>query len=172
MAVSIQNLIQERKFPFAFSLFFLLISASLLLLTNDQYLSYFNFTTLDLQSSHSPPSPSILPQISTPVPAADTAPPRAHHLSDSAAAKNATVSSGFDDVTSLDWRACKGSVAADYIPCLDNAMAIKKLKSRRRMEHRERHCPKPSPRCLAPLPPGYKVPVPWPKSRDMVRLIT
>ncbi|KAF9596685.1 hypothetical protein IFM89_012884 [Coptis chinensis] len=36
------------------------------------------------------------------------------------------------------------------------------------MEHRERHCPKPSPRCLVPLPVGYKLPVPWPKSRDMI----
>lgn len=72
---------------------------------------------------------------------------------------------------SFDWKLCKGSVVVDYIPCLDNWEAIKALKSRRHMEHRERHCPKPSPRCLIPLPVGYKIPVPWPKSRDMVRLI-
>ncbi|KAL0402945.1 UNVERIFIED_CONTAM: putative methyltransferase PMT23 [Sesamum radiatum] len=36
------------------------------------------------------------------------------------------------------------------------------------MEHRERHCPDPSPRCLVPLPEGYKIPVLWPKSRDMI----
>lgn len=74
-------------------------------------------------------------------------------------------------VESFDWKLCKGAVAVDYIPCLDNSEAIKALKSRRHMEHRERHCPDPSPRCLIPLPDGYKLPVPWPKSRDMVRLI-
>lgn len=71
----------------------------------------------------------------------------------------------------IEWRSCRGAVAVDYIPCLDNWNAIKALQSRRHMEHRERHCPKPSPRCLVPLPSGYKSPVPWPKSRDMVRLI-
>ncbi|KAM3344900.1 putative methyltransferase PMT23 [Capsicum galapagoense] len=71
-------------------------------------------------------------------------------------------------VENLYWKLCKGVVAVDYIPCLDNYEAIKALKSRRHMEHRERHCPKPSPRCLIPLPDGYKVPVPWPKSRDMI----
>lgn len=58
----------------------------------------------------------------------------------------------------------------DYIPCLDNWKAIKELKSRKHMEHRERHCPSSTPRCLEPLPIGYKVPVQWPKSRDMVSL--
>lgn len=65
---------------------------------------------------------------------------------------------------------CTGPMAVDYIPCLDNVVAVKKLPSIRHMEHRERHCPSPSPRCLVPLPIGYKLPVPWPKSRDMVRL--
>lgn len=65
---------------------------------------------------------------------------------------------------------CTGPMAVDYIPCLDNVEAIKKLPSIRHMEHRERHCPSPSPRCLVPLSIGYKLPVPWPKSRDMVRL--
>lgn len=68
----------------------------------------------------------------------------------------------------LNWNLCKGSSAVDYIPCLDNFKAIKALKSRRHMEHRERHCPTPSPRCLLPLPIGYKVPIPWPQSRDMI----
>ena len=62
-------------------------------------------------------------------------------------------------------------MAVDFVPCLDNFKAIKALESRKHMEHRERHCPSPSPRCLIPLPSGYKVPVPWPKSRDMVSLI-
>ncbi|KAL6853603.1 hypothetical protein ACP4OV_019632 [Aristida adscensionis] len=71
------------------------------------------------------------------------------------------------------WELCEvgmGLEAADYIPCLDNVKAIKKLKSLRHMEHRERHCPtSPRPRCLVPLPPRYRRPVPWPRSRDMVR---
>lgn len=77
----------------------------------------------------------------------------------------------------LNWTNCEldassaAAAAADYIPCLDNWKAIKELKSRRRMEHRERHCPSPSPRCLVPLPSGYKVPVQWPKIRDMVILL-
>lgn len=69
----------------------------------------------------------------------------------------------------LKWDLCKGAESVDYIPCLDNYMAIKQLKSRRHMEHRERHCPEPAPKCLVPLPDNYKPPVPWPKSWDMVR---
>ncbi|KAM3729345.1 hypothetical protein ACB098_12G004400 [Castanea mollissima] len=65
----------------------------------------------------------------------------------------------------IDWKLCKGTVAVDFIPCLDN---FKALKARRHMEHRERHCPDPNPRCLVPLPSGYRIPLPWPKSRDMV----
>lgn len=75
------------------------------------------------------------------------------------------------DLNMVDWKLCKGVLAVDYIPCLDNLKAIKALKRRRHMEHRERHCPKSTPHCLLPLPKGYKVPVSWPKSRDMVRLI-
>nr|CAB3478730.1 unnamed protein product [Digitaria exilis] len=69
------------------------------------------------------------------------------------------------------WELCevgKGVAAADYIPCLDNVKAIKSLKSTRHMEHRERHCPEPRPRCLVPLPDRYRRPVPWPLSRDMI----
>lgn len=72
------------------------------------------------------------------------------------------------DDASFQWELCQAPANVDYIPCLDNYEAIKALKSRRHMEHRERHCPKPSPRCLLPLPKGYKMPVPWPKSRDMI----
>lgn len=72
------------------------------------------------------------------------------------------------------WEVCevgKGVVAADYIPCLDNVKAVKALKSLRHMEHRERHCPTaPRPRCLVPLPTGYRSPLPWPRSRDMVSM--
>ena len=75
-------------------------------------------------------------------------------------------------VAEVRWETCKvrrGVSAADYIPCLDNIRAIKALRSRRHMEHRERHCPAPPPRCLVRTPPGYRLPVPWPRSRDMVR---
>lgn len=72
-----------------------------------------------------------------------------------------------DDVA-FRWKLCSGAVAVDYIPCLDNWKVIKALKSRRHMEHRERHCPDPSPKCLIPLPKGYRAPVTWPKSRDMI----
>ncbi|XP_020226651.1 probable methyltransferase PMT23 [Cajanus cajan] len=74
----------------------------------------------------------------------------------------------FLDDANIAWNLCKAPFAADYIPCLDNFMAIKALKTRRHMEHRERHCPRSSPHCLVPLPNGYKVPVKWPKSRDMI----
>ncbi|KAK4436484.1 putative methyltransferase PMT23 [Sesamum alatum] len=74
----------------------------------------------------------------------------------------------YTQVADIEWEPCKGAVAVDYIPCLDNWKAIKALRSRRHMEHRERHCPDPSPRCLVPLPEGYKIPVLWPKSRDMI----
>ena len=72
------------------------------------------------------------------------------------------------------WEVCKvgkGVEAADYIQCLDNVKAVKALKSLRHMEHRERHCPTaPRSRCLVPLSAGYRFPVPWPRSRDMVRM--
>ncbi|KAG0518486.1 hypothetical protein BDA96_09G179900 [Sorghum bicolor] len=74
---------------------------------------------------------------------------------------------------SVRWQTCsrlgRGVSSTDYIPCLDNVRAIKALRSRRHMEHRERHCPlAPRPRCLVPLPAGYRTPVPWPGSRDMI----
>jgi hypothetical protein len=77
-------------------------------------------------------------------------------------------------VAQVRWETCKvrrGVSAADYIPCLDNIKAIKALRSRKHMEHRERHCPAPPPRCLVRTPAGYRLPVPWPQSRDMVRTL-
>ncbi|XP_078181480.1 putative methyltransferase PMT23 [Carex rostrata] len=76
-----------------------------------------------------------------------------------------------NDKFNFQWELCtvgKGVQAADYVPCLDNIKAIKALQSRRHMEHRERHCPSPPPRCLVPLPRGYMDPVLWPRSRDMI----
>lgn len=90
----------------------------------------------------------------------------------------APVEKGVDDEeeppVSVRWQTCsrlgRGVSSTDYIPCLDNVRAIKALRSRRHMEHRERHCPLPPRlRCLVPLPAGYRTPVPWPRSRDMVR---
>ncbi|MED6207047.1 hypothetical protein PIB30_032279 [Stylosanthes scabra] len=68
----------------------------------------------------------------------------------------------------IHWEVCKGGMGVDYMPCLDNMKAIKALSTRRHMEHRERHCPKSKLHCLLPLPKGYQLPVPWPKSRDMI----
>ncbi|KAL3521249.1 hypothetical protein ACH5RR_019398 [Cinchona calisaya] len=65
------------------------------------------------------------------------------------------------------WGICEGPGMVDYIPCLDNWKAIKAFK---KLERKERHCPKGTSllRSLVPLPRGYKAPVPWPKSRDMI----
>lgn len=59
---------------------------------------------------------------------------------------------------------------SEYIPCLDNEEAIKKLKSSERGERFERHCPDKDRRlnCLVPAPSKYRTPIPWPKSRDEV----
>ncbi|KAJ8443939.1 hypothetical protein Cgig2_032763 [Carnegiea gigantea] len=75
-----------------------------------------------------------------------------------------------ENLVNLKWKVCEGPVAVDYIPCLDNFKAMKKLKKnlKKHMAHRERHCPTPSPRCLVPLPRGYKLPILWPKSREMI----
>lgn len=69
---------------------------------------------------------------------------------------------------SFRWALCNVDAGADYIPCLDNVAAIKKLRSTKHYEHRERHCPEKSPTCLVPLPEGYRNPIRWPKSRDQV----
>ncbi|XP_010534523.1 PREDICTED: probable methyltransferase PMT11 [Tarenaya hassleriana] len=58
----------------------------------------------------------------------------------------------------------------EYIPCLDNVEAIKKLKSTERGERFERHCPEQGKalNCLVPPPKGYRPRIPWPRSRDEV----
>ncbi|XP_071732804.1 probable methyltransferase PMT11 [Rutidosis leptorrhynchoides] len=58
----------------------------------------------------------------------------------------------------------------EYIPCLDNVVAIKGLKSTKNGEKFERHCPEKDKglNCLVPNPKGYKAPIPWPRSRDEV----
>ncbi|KAG2239287.1 hypothetical protein Bca52824_090147 [Brassica carinata] len=66
------------------------------------------------------------------------------------------------------WELCNETAGYDYIPCLDNEAAIKKLTSRRHFEHRERHCPEDPPTCLVSLPDGYKESIKWPESRDKI----
>ncbi|KAE9608937.1 putative S-adenosyl-L-methionine-dependent methyltransferase [Lupinus albus] len=67
-----------------------------------------------------------------------------------------------------DWKLCKTTAGSEYIPCLDNVQAIRKLRSIRHYEHRERHCLDEASTCLVPLPEGYRIPIKWPKSRDMI----
>ncbi|XP_031487364.1 probable methyltransferase PMT26 [Nymphaea colorata] len=66
------------------------------------------------------------------------------------------------------WKLCNVTAGPDYIPCLDNEQAIKRLPSTKHYEHRERHCPDPAPTCLVPLPEGYRRPIEWPTSRDKI----
>lgn len=65
--------------------------------------------------------------------------------------------------------ACPGS-KSEYIPCLDNEEAIRQLKSIKKGEKFERHCPEPDRGvdCLVRPPKKYKRPIPWPQSRDEV----
>jgi hypothetical protein len=105
---------------------------TILLFTNTSRYPLFLYSS---SSSDTPIHPSSPSAPATPPPKNDTAP---------------VLNADFD--FDLNWKLCKGAVAVDYIPCLDNFKAIKALKSRRHMEHRERHCPDPSPRCLVPLP--------------------
>ncbi|CAA2998326.1 probable methyltransferase PMT23 [Olea europaea subsp. europaea] len=167
---SIPNLLKQRKYPFIFAFFLLLICVTLLLISNSQ--SPIS-TTADL-SQPDPYSSKPVPQPSTHSPE-NTAP--SNNTNATADTRKDTTDSGTesggsgddgDEMVAVEWKVCDGSVAVDYIPCLDNRKAIMALRSRRHMEHRERHCPDPCPRCLVPLPQGYKIPVPWPKSRDMV----
>ncbi|XP_024982373.1 probable methyltransferase PMT27 [Cynara cardunculus var. scolymus] len=66
------------------------------------------------------------------------------------------------------WELCNVTTGTEYIPCLDNENAIRKLASKSHFEHRERHCPEEGPMCLVPIPEGYKTPIPWPHSRDKI----
>ncbi|KAL5203918.1 hypothetical protein ABZP36_008789 [Zizania latifolia] len=73
-----------------------------------------------------------------------------------------------DGGESFGWKLCNSSAGADYIPCLDNEAAIKKLKTTKHYEHRERHCPADPPTCLVSSPEGYREPIRWPHSRDKI----
>nr|CAD1838850.1 unnamed protein product [Ananas comosus var. bracteatus] len=82
--------------------------------------------------------------------------------------KELQASSSPESQIIYSWKLCNVTAGTDYIPCLDNEKAIKKLRSTKHYEHRERHCPEESPTCLVPLPEGYKRPIKWPKSRDKI----
>lgn len=84
--------------------------------------------------------------------------------------KETQKSSSEAEFSRYDWRLCNASTGPDYIPCLDNLKALKKLRSTKHYEHRERHCPEEGPTCLVPLPEGYKQPIKWPQSRDKVQV--
>lgn len=70
--------------------------------------------------------------------------------------------------TKYDWKLCNTTTGSEYIPCLDNWQAIRRLHSIMNYEHWERHCPEETPTCLVSLPEGYRIPIKWPKSREMV----
>lgn len=82
--------------------------------------------------------------------------------------KKAQQSSISKDQSSYGWKTCNVTAGPDYIPCLDNWQAIKKLHTTMHYEHRERHCPEETPHCLVSLPDGYKRSIKWPKSREKV----
>ncbi|PIN19918.1 hypothetical protein CDL12_07400 [Handroanthus impetiginosus] len=67
-----------------------------------------------------------------------------------------------------NWKLCNTTAGPDYIPCLDNLEAIRKLPSTKHYEHRERHCPDNPPTCLVPVPEGYQRSIEWPTSREKI----
>lgn len=187
--MSVRSVFTERKLPFVFALSGLLLFAVVILITINTSTTRLSFISSlsDLQRYYSssalePPPP---PQPRPPLPQNVTVFSPGSRNDALSFEKIPTLINAHDDAgddgeadlddgnggLSVKWERCKGTVAVDIIPCLDNMLAIKRLKSRRHMEHRERHCPKPTPKCLVPLPKWYKIPLPWPKSRDMVRLI-
>ncbi|KAL1538985.1 putative methyltransferase PMT26 [Salvia divinorum] len=82
--------------------------------------------------------------------------------------KEAQKSSGSENQSQYSWKLCSTTAGPDYIPCLDNLKAIKKLSSTKHYEHRERHCPENPPTCLVPLPEGYQRSIEWPTSREKI----
>ncbi|KAG8390136.1 hypothetical protein BUALT_Bualt01G0052100 [Buddleja alternifolia] len=186
MAIEVAGIFKERKYPFIFAFFLLLIFVTFLLISNSQppISITTQLTQPDPLSSTPPPvsSASRHSSILSNNESAITNPPVSSSSNDGSPSASTRSVAGTDNGERVEigaaaadeeddqvvWELCKGPMAVDYIPCLDNMNAIKKLRSRRHMEHRERHCPDPNPRCLVPLPDGYKVPVPWPKSRDMI----
>lgn len=77
--------------------------------------------------------------------------------------------SGANRVKVKRFKVCDQSMR-EYIPCLDNVEEISRLNSTVRGEKYERHCPGEGKglNCVVPVPQGYKIRIPWPKSRDEV----
>lgn len=165
MAIPVEHFFKQKKYPFIISLSILLISVTLFLVTTD-ITTTFNPLVIYSDLNHQPqPPPPLNPTES------DSTTISKQLKLPSKEEEEALLSGGSNNNVTIDWKLCKESVTLDFIPCLDNYKAIKNLKSRRHMEHRERHCPETSLSCLLPIPKGYKKPVRWPKSRDMVRLL-
>ncbi|KAL7102001.1 hypothetical protein ACP275_08G092100 [Erythranthe tilingii] len=82
--------------------------------------------------------------------------------------KEAQKSSQSESQSKSTWKLCNTTAGYDYIPCLDNLEAIKKLHTTKHYEHRERHCPDNPPTCLVPLPEGYQRSIEWPTSREKI----
>ncbi|KAL2234881.1 probable methyltransferase PMT26 [Sesamum indicum] len=82
--------------------------------------------------------------------------------------KEAQKSSLGENQNGNSWKLCNTTAGPDYIPCLDNLAAIRKLSSTKHYEHRERHCPENPPTCLVPLPEGYQRSIEWPTSREKI----
>lgn len=82
-----------------------------------------------------------------------------------------TGESGSGRVRVERFKLCPGGMS-EYIPCLDNEEAIRRLKSTDKGERFERHCPETGSGlgCLVPPPKKYRTPIPWPKSRDEVTI--
>ncbi|KAJ4720120.1 S-adenosyl-L-methionine-dependent methyltransferases superfamily protein [Melia azedarach] len=174
------DLFKERKYPFIFALAILLLTVVVFVLTSTDttttsaatVISYFQPRPTTSRNATVSPNTTTT-SFANKVNHTKNTSSFTSKTDENITNHNITNNSNINDVdeVSLDlikWEICKLPFAVDYIPCLDNWEAIKQLKSRRHMEHRERHCPSPSPRCLVPLPYGYKLPVPWPKSRDMI----
>ncbi|KAK7372528.1 hypothetical protein VNO80_05909 [Phaseolus coccineus] len=142
MAIVAEDFFKERKYPFIFTLLILLICIALFLFS-------FSNTTSNPVAFYSviqhqaPPHHASKPKV-------QELPPKVTNVTD-------------EEDQGLPREDPQN---VDFIPCLDNFVAIKALKSRKHTEHRERHCSETSLHCLLPLPKGYKVQVPWPKSRD------
>ncbi|CAJ1971050.1 unnamed protein product [Sphenostylis stenocarpa] len=156
MAIVIEDFFKERKYPFIFTLLILLICVTLFLFsfsnTTSNPVAFYSVIQHQAPPLHAskPKEQELPPNVTNVTAEEDQGLPQEEHA------------------VSIDWKLCEDPQTVDFIPCLDNSKAIKALKSRRHMEHRERHCPETNLRCLLPLPKGYKVPVPWPKSRDKI----
>lgn len=85
--------------------------------------------------------------------------------------KETSTSSGPDQKTGCSWQLCNVTAGPDYIPCLDNLHALRRLKSTKHYEHRERLCPDDPPTCLVSLPEGYQRSIQWPTSREKVLFV-